>query len=1200
MVSLDRIVMGQHANTSTGAGLYVSVPGANVMHPTHAQFSNLMFDSNAPKSSLSIIQSGTFKITCSRQAISPLGRTVGADFPTVEGSETSVWINAGSMLVTTAQAFSLPAGKIHGFAEDTGRPAGFTTIPEYTTFQNEDVGGWGGISGLSSMSPGTSRPSKQGNYLDTGSHTIAIENPSPSGAIPKIALRFAVGNSSGHFHPWYANTVATGNKGDWSDIDYASGNTQQIVHMDSNWMRLKWGGLGAEAYSGLQESLDPSKLIDFFRPSQVPEYWRQEYDQTAQNSRFGNSYGANPDLENNIYRPHTSSIEPEGQDEVNFPPRVGNLGIADGPAGWPDPPPGPAGTPETGTWTPATPESIFMWHYGYYDADFIPGGNPNFVEQGAVTKDDIIKKLSPEMKKMSLALSNAQGVVGLIPYVNSTSIHVDAYMSPTHAGIRQPIDRTYNKIDRAQRGMGYNAIDDYASINFPFEHHPHTRGLHPSTQGALAAPKTFSELPGIAPGPGEVGYGHYGAFDSAWMASSMMGYERDEGKRDMYGWGGHPTEFFVNPFSNGNCTFYTHMQPPYFTDRIYGTNTAGSETTSNFGTYHQAWVGRYIPTSFDGEKVIHGTPGEHAWQLPYHTAWGPLINKQRLDSNDVAINATSNEVIWNQFDEGASWGFPWGFWDMANTKFSGTGIHWPPGHEFADYFDHRDWVGSMGLDGAGSKESLAKEDCWDTFYCSYVVYSETNNIIPKDAQNLNVIPIDVRVRKPANQPDYFDGGRGDLHATEKYRFNQNGTEKYYFNLNFPDDFVGTIGDPDTDPFWQHRDYSEPNKRIYGNVVIKLRIPKGHTEFNGNQVVLVSDTMTYETIDIGGITWRTGYGTPDPVISFDLSETKFQFENNTSLSLIIENYAIILGGGGSGGRGTKGISIFTEQQTLPVYGGGGGGAGGGSGVNFPAAPEETIFGEYRGVGRAGSGWARGGGGSLTFGDVDNILDTQKGTNGTDLPYVWTDDYQTRNESKEQRELLLSEKGLGGLGAVAEIPLPDSTFISSSEPEVGGDGGSVFDFKLSNLFSDKVQIDIINKDDIVDTGAPDGPGGLESGPYPERGGVIASGGGGGGGGSGTPGIVNTPAENHTAGADGAPAGTHGNAIQGSPSSFAASSISERSVFPGGAAGYLATGALPGTIRVINESIYPIKARGRTETTFTPGSVGFQVDWRSTKKY
>ena len=54
-MAIDRIVLGQHSNTSLGAGLYVSVPGANVMHPEHAQFGNLMFDSNEPQSTFCLL-----------------------------------------------------------------------------------------------------------------------------------------------------------------------------------------------------------------------------------------------------------------------------------------------------------------------------------------------------------------------------------------------------------------------------------------------------------------------------------------------------------------------------------------------------------------------------------------------------------------------------------------------------------------------------------------------------------------------------------------------------------------------------------------------------------------------------------------------------------------------------------------------------------------------------------------------------------------------------------------------------------------------------------------------------------------------------------------------------------------------------------------------------------------------------------------
>ena len=81
----------------------------------------------------------------------------------------------------------------------------------------------------------------------------------------------------------------------------------------------------------------------------------------------------------------------------------------------------------------------------------------------------------------------------------------------------------------------------------------------------------------------------------------------------------------------------------------------------------------------------------------------------------------------------------WGTaWAPMHNVFNGASIKWPPEHPRADFLDHRDWVGSMGLGGAGSKESLASAetpnavDTWDTFYVSYVVYS-TGSVPPPEA-----------------------------------------------------------------------------------------------------------------------------------------------------------------------------------------------------------------------------------------------------------------------------------------------------------------------------------------------------------------------------------------------------------------------------------------------------------------------------------
>ena len=58
MADIDRIALGQHANTELGSGLFISNPGANVLDPQYARGGNLAVDSSgAVVGSLHVIQS---------------------------------------------------------------------------------------------------------------------------------------------------------------------------------------------------------------------------------------------------------------------------------------------------------------------------------------------------------------------------------------------------------------------------------------------------------------------------------------------------------------------------------------------------------------------------------------------------------------------------------------------------------------------------------------------------------------------------------------------------------------------------------------------------------------------------------------------------------------------------------------------------------------------------------------------------------------------------------------------------------------------------------------------------------------------------------------------------------------------------------------------------------------------------------------
>lgn len=1109
-MGVDRVLLGSHSNTSLGTGLYVSAPGANVLHPEHAQFSNLMFDSNRPNiGTFRVIQSGTFKITCSRQAVSPRGYTIGTR--PADTSSIGTFSEEHPAPLSATPDSTLP---FHTYDHDTGRPSALMT------FANTDIAEGIGSTLWKLPKFFAGAKTKQGNYLDTGSQHITIANPLARGEIPKVALRFAVGNSSGHFHPWYANTQILSGRtgGNWNDIDYASSNTQQIVHMDSNWMRLKWGGLGAESYRASQEEFSYEDLVEYY----------------------------------------------EGDEQL----------IAD--------------------------------RFGFVDIA------------------DAREKIKTHSKLFSLAITNSQGVVGLIPYVNSTSITVDAYMSPTHAGLRQPLDRTFTGLKRRQKSIGFNAIEDYANINFPIEtlESQHSGGglslsrmssegldfSNTTIQDTLNAPK-FQHLPGIPiaksrgfsltnlsagtrhPVTNEISdgnllpYGH----DTMVTAESF-----DEGKRDMYGWGGHPSEFFVNPFSNGNCTFYTHMQAPYFTDRIYGNNTAISGATTQYGVYHKGYVGQYLPVGYENESPSSWSedwPG----MMPEHTTWGPLIEQQHINNGQGPYLAKStNNLLWSNTAK-SNW--PKGVDIGPNPypdAFNGTGVHWPPGHPYADYFDYRDWMGSMGLDGAGSKESLAKEDCWDTFYCSYVVYSSSASAPAiASAQAPKTIFIDAR--------DVSKGG--DMRNSNKYRNDHgenqdpstDGANQRYFNLVFPDDYVGTIGDAGTDPFSHHRD--PVTQKIYGNVNIVFKIPQVNGSNVEDPVKIGSEDFIFDDYVIGGTTYPNAAftGKPAPAIVFDLSDSKFMFENNKNITLTIENNGYVLGGSGAGGRGGKGLALgdfFTPGavDTPAPYGGGGGGAGAGSGFERPS----VLFGRHPGTGMGGYGFGRG----EYYGDAQLPSASDRGEDGQNLLLIETPGSPGGTMPSEE----YSRGGMPG-GAAATEKWESTQLLFNFTPYTGGPGGDVFSVKHGDVLP---RIEIINQSPLHAPGDP------------EKNAYIASGGGGGGGGWGrVTGHAGAPAVEfkvngivpHAKGADGGSPGQNANAEKGGPgvSSNFEGDVTDPQQFVGGWAGYIISsynssttgGAYTGIVTIVNNSNKSVIGRG-VGTSFQEYTVDFSVGSGETKQY
>jgi hypothetical protein len=1008
---------------------------------------------------------------------------------------------------------------------------------------------------------GGKKRGKQGNYLDTGSQTIAFATPLPNGEIPEVALRFAVGNSSGHFHPWYADVQRTGDEMNWDSWQYNQpGGSQRIVHMDSSWMRLKWGGLGAESVTGLHNDYTFDKINHFFGESA--------------DAATGAPVGGK--------RRHTT------------------FGFAN-------------------------------------DAD-------------AKTKLD-------NAKLFSLATTNAQGIVGLIPYVDATSITVDAFMTPTHAGLRQPIDRTFEPSAEMQKASKTNAITDYAHINFPIEQQ------HPGVFTTLEIEEklnayTFKSLPAIPRGINNLSgpYGNLAQRSDLWNAFNR----EDHGKQDMYGWGGHPTEFFVNPFSNGKCTFYTHLQPPYGAGELglYGVmpdsgGTMGQDdvnilndvdtpydgehrkvpvfhdmSSSAAGTLGHSYFwppGCYFPASFigpDGPGGFGSDPAGELWYGGYADGaiyhddgispevgiWGP----HSMLALGLVWTAAQNKNMW----EGMKWNDGGGTalstpatltstkgqlgagqgtsYDMSTIqtpdrkKLNGAGIRWPAGHPHADYFDYRDWTGSMGLGGAGSKEALALDDVWDTFYCSYTVYS-TGSVPP---QRDSKAPLSVIVNcYAAPGVGGMGGGTGHMHNAAKIGNDPSGLIQKYHNLVFPDDFVKTIGDPITDPFHDHRDYNDPGRRIYGNVNILFKIPERNQD--GTYVIIESDTFDWtpnEHPALPGVALPEFTGKPAPAITFDLGDSKFIFENNKNLSITIENYGVVVGGGGSGGSGTRAQTIEVAlpsevQEIYKTYGGGGGG-GGASGGPWTASPPNPGFagsifenwGHAQGIGQGGSGWAQLPNSGIIGTGQEDITEPQKGKNGNDIDSeIKVSPFATGPAPYD-----VNKVGAGGLAATAPADWTD--YVDNNESHIGGDGGDVFYIKHGTVLP---IIYIINKQEMQSTDSREHP-------------IIVSGGGGGGGGMG---YYNFSFSTFADGAPGARAGRHGNPQNGEPG-IAASSKQDMPVqFQGGDAGYIvggqSSGIYPGKVIIVNESYHSIRGK-HPSLPVVKGKIGFEVNHLETKTY
>ena len=211
-----RILIGKRQNASgtDEYGLYVSSAGKDVVDPNLLD-EDLIFDSSRePLSTLRVLQSGTFQIQCKKTF---MGKKGALEI----GSDEQMRANAD---YTKRYPFELDTAS--DFA------AYYASLPK-----NANVALYGfGEGEVPFTGNAFNQQYVQNVYCDYGTQTITFNPPLPAHIKnPHISVFFAVGNSSGHFHPWYANVECNN-----SDYDWQYANSQQCVHMDSAWFRGKW------------------------------------------------------------------------------------------------------------------------------------------------------------------------------------------------------------------------------------------------------------------------------------------------------------------------------------------------------------------------------------------------------------------------------------------------------------------------------------------------------------------------------------------------------------------------------------------------------------------------------------------------------------------------------------------------------------------------------------------------------------------------------------------------------------------------------------------------------------------------------------------------------------------------------------------------------------------------------------------------
>lgn len=737
------------------------------------------------------------------------------------------------------------------------------------------------------------------NFIEEAGITIDIPEEHQDGTIPEVMVWYAVGNSSGHFHPWYtevAFNTATGCNG-YAEGDITSyTNQQELRHMDSAQFRGKYKAHPHSNFDhgtylpkvGFDDEADKI-LYSLFSDNRISNPW-------------SNSFFLNSDSTGKVLYEYDQYTSNNGN--------------------------GP---------------SVCLKPERTYD----PAG-----ERGVVVGDDAL--VSPNTHPHDIFSQN-EGMVGVVYFTTPKKLIVNAFMSACHSSADAPDPNLLHLNEEIYRGHAHR---DGTWIRIPYNRHSANAMGH-----ANLVPGTSTTVDGgwqlgdfvdltsqwrrpLSPSTGS---------ESFFNPYANNYIQHNYNYPDNYNWfklynnyywldDWRNTSTYANGFSEdarwegvGN-TGYDHwlgalgLTPtayPMEQDKTSGNYDIISDTANGLYDVYKHRIDR-------GLLNLYGA--DHAQSLSSYP--------DRVDGGSLNPDWKSHgSKPWNQDPEKmAAMMFYYDDFLPGPTSTPHTDDYvwdWTPANPYDLTQYGPGGVHGFGpaLGGAGSVESLNGSHGWDTYYCKYIIYKKgggtmAENVISEQAPNTYTFTI-------KDNPTV--NGWGDVYSQSKFRQDAKFVDDRYFNLEFPDDFVGTVGDAATDQFHDRRSASG---KIYGNIHINLMIESGAEIGSEDYSRVTESPMPAIQFDLSGNTFEYD-GNPTIALTI-INEGQIVGGG---------------GAGGFGVHaGLNGGTSDGTGLTLKGGGGGGAGGGSGGGFIDRSAwhPLEMIY-SYGGVGVYG--WGSGTGTTL---------------------------------------------------------------------------------------------------------------------------------------------------------------------------------------------------------------------------------------------